>query len=78
MTFRDGAYQVTGLVTIPSDTDTDGYTATRMWMRHLANLYREAAKAQPADYYFVAREYRKRAETIHEAMDILEDDHGRR
>lgn len=78
MTFMDGDYEVQIIAKIPSDPNTDSYTATHMWLREYATKLREAARLNDEQgFYFAAANYRTTANNITEALAILEDSHAR-
>ena len=83
MTFEEYAgYQVTVIVTLPSDDSIDSFEATQMWMRSYAALKRDAARLHEIEGNdFLCGPLRHDANKIHEALRLQErtyDDRKRR
>ena len=73
MTLNIRGYDVTVIANLP---DQDSYTATRMFLREFATILREAANENNRNgFKYVAVDYRREAYKIHEALDILEENH---
>ena len=79
MTLNIRGYDVTVIANIPSDPTKDSFTATKMFLRDLAMVFREAGEENMRNgYKSTAQDYRFTSYKIHHALDKLEEGYPRR